>query len=913
MKPLAIISIVLSIVLSVGGINCPAPDQGPTGGLGSGNIIIIRKAANHQVCTLVRISNVTNNANITNTYLAPLGRSYNKRNWENSAGPYAETLNFDCTLSTSSCRIKLPKLDDPTTEKFVLMTYTREAKREAEASRFLEQATFGPTTQEIIALNASSSLDFGKWIRDQINVKPTLHRSYFRSRANARSNPAEDLNFDDVLQAPLDNPCEVGARWRRFAFDGEQAHTKMKFKVSAPNNSSKWFLVSDAKGNPRTEVNRSLWEKHYNDGDSFSFCEVEEKINGALSFRMPSSSSCVALDGINNTLIEFHETLPRQWFKLPLPSLRLFAEFNYSTTPISILKQKITWSNCSTVQSNADSPLYALSYNSNYWLMHDSRIVLVNNTEINPAAEVVTSCFDVKRDFLNSKGCKMSTQNATCSQYASYKNRPEKTIVCGSPGETKNDPSYGDEFDMVMDDFDKPQSEEHFEAQKYSVWNTIVLYQKDQLRQRMAWALSQIFALEIGVVGRFQETEMYLAYYDIFVRNAFGNYRDILKEIAYNPLMGKMLSYVDNLSVGYNDEINQKPNVFPDENFAREIMQLYSIGLVRLNMNGTTVSLSGGEAEPTYSNMEVMDNARSWTGFIAPKLRGNIEAWISKNGIDPMRIDPSKRDKMPKADIYGGYLGDGFPLCVDLPEKQFLRKGSKYILLGNTYQADLQSVHLDPSESVNHMVLQNTSQLYQALCKPINGTCNFMTEVLLQDSLMCNGTECDIDEPKVVKIEAHDIYYEYVRPSCVQFPFYKDALKVKQRSITGDAMCADPRMPVAMEACGAVSSTVTRAVRKCVFSGERLTYSTAQERCNLLSQQGTKQYTTCSWRFISTLTEECGNKCCAAQTGYHWSSVACTILAKVNPAGLIAIVHNHTDLVSSNKYCLLESWFLVSN
>ena len=80
----------------------------------------------------------------------------------------------------------------------------------------------------------------------------------------------------------------------------------------------------------------------------------------------------------------------------------------------------------------------------------------------------------------------------------------------------------------------------------------IVLEVDDQLRQRVAWALSQIFVVTSNqIVYNPGYSEIYLNFYDIFVRHAFGNYFDILKEVSYSPMMAEMLSFVDSKSTSF--------------------------------------------------------------------------------------------------------------------------------------------------------------------------------------------------------------------------------------------------------------------------------------------------------------------------------------------------------------------------
>ena len=84
-----------------------------------------------------------------------------------------------------------------------------------------------------------------------------------------------------------------------------------------------------------------------------------------------------------------------------------------------------------------------------------------------------------------------------------------------------------------------------------TVWSMLALTAEDQLRQRMAWALSQILVISPTLLRDRQSSEATLQYYDIFVRNAFGSYRDILKQVAFSHSMGAMLSSVDNKSYQY--------------------------------------------------------------------------------------------------------------------------------------------------------------------------------------------------------------------------------------------------------------------------------------------------------------------------------------------------------------------------
>eukprot|EP00913_Durusdinium_trenchii_P018103 g17011.t1 len=236
---------------------------------------------------------------------------------------------------------------------------------------------------------------------------------------------------------------------------------------------------------------------------------------------------------------------------------------------------------------------------------------------------------------------------------------------------------------------------EHFQHVHLDEFNA--LYAEDQLRQRTAWALSQIFVLAV-VGGSFEgRTEMWLNYYDIFIRNAFGTYRDILREVTYNPIMGDYLTFKRNRAF---DESNN----YPDENFAREIMQLFSIGLWKLNPDGTRKKDASGLDIPTYTNEHIMNFARVFTGFDEQADRDNVEYVQNHNFIDPMRVNARWHDVYPKPDLDGNFLGDGYPLCSDLPPGYFLLQGAKFEFLGHNYGGS------------DVLSLDSSSQLFAKLC-----------------------------------------------------------------------------------------------------------------------------------------------------------------------------------------------------
>ncbi|WP_395682494.1 DUF1800 family protein [Dokdonella sp.] len=130
----------------------------------------------------------------------------------------------------------------------------------------------------------------------------------------------------------------------------------------------------------------------------------------------------------------------------------------------------------------------------------------------------------------------------------------------------------------------------------------------DQLRQRVAFALSEIFVVSNSNGTLAGQPWALASYYDMLAANAFGNYRTLLEDVTRHPAMGVFLSSIQ------NQKANAEENIHPDENYAREINQLFSVGLVQLNPDGTP-KLSGGQPIPTYDQTTVRGFAAVFTGW----------------------------------------------------------------------------------------------------------------------------------------------------------------------------------------------------------------------------------------------------------------------------------------------------------
>lgn len=143
--------------------------------------------------------------------------------------------------------------------------------------------------------------------------------------------------------------------------------------------------------------------------------------------------------------------------------------------------------------------------------------------------------------------------------------------------------------------------------ERHEIWWNNLLNEPDQLRQRVAFALSQLFVVS--------DQDYLLAnaqwgmsnYYDMLSRNAFANYRTLLEEVTLHPVMGVYLSMVR------NEKADPANNIRPDENYAREVLQLFSIGLFEMNNRGE--ALPTNAPIPTYSQQTIEEFARVFTGW----------------------------------------------------------------------------------------------------------------------------------------------------------------------------------------------------------------------------------------------------------------------------------------------------------
>lgn len=191
-----------------------------------------------------------------------------------------------------------------------------------------------------------------------------------------------------------------------------------------------------------------------------------------------------------------------------------------------------------------------------------------------------------------------------------------------------------------------------------SFWKSAVTG-NDQLRQRVTFALSEIFVVSLADTCGDLNNRGVADFLDVLHRQAFGTFRQLIESVALHPIMGCYLSHV------HNQKEDAASGRNPDENFAREIMQLFSIGLRQLNEDGTPV-LSNGQPVPTYGPKDVIGMARVFTGFswecpLPDADAGCFERGSSYNG---MKSDPDLWVKPMRA----------YPRFHSTSEKAFLGK-----------------------------------------------------------------------------------------------------------------------------------------------------------------------------------------------------------------------------------------------
>ncbi|MFG6468509.1 DUF1800 domain-containing protein [Roseateles sp. BYS87W] len=152
------------------------------------------------------------------------------------------------------------------------------------------------------------------------------------------------------------------------------------------------------------------------------------------------------------------------------------------------------------------------------------------------------------------------------------------------------------------------------EASYEAIWQQW-LSGEDQLRARVSWALLQIFVIS-NIAPDIRPVAM-SSYLDMLNRNAFGNWRTLLQDVTLHPAMGYYLNLLE------SEKGDPARGTHPNENYAREVLQLFSIGLVQLNADGTPKLDAAGKTQPTYDEAVVKGFAQAFSGWSYGGLDNN--------------------------------------------------------------------------------------------------------------------------------------------------------------------------------------------------------------------------------------------------------------------------------------------------
>eukprot|EP00756_Hemistasia_phaeocysticola_P029705 Hpha_TRINITY_DN16247_c0_g1::TRINITY_DN16247_c0_g1_i2::g.15430::m.15430 len=581
-----------------------------------------------------------------------VARSYDGHEWE-GVNPYP--FKFSGCTGTACTFWWDPAVYTYSLKKTVVTvpTGTKHA-----TARLFNQGTFGAREADINGFNPAGGGDSAAalaWFDAQVAKTPNLAREYLRQRTNPR--------FGPLMEGDQFGPCDVGSRWHSYAFERTD---EGKTLTVVDGGAGVYTLSVD--GAKLTEVLATAWAGA---PGTYEVCHVIEVVGADVKVAAPGN--CNAATIYANPSIAFADPAGAGITVLTTsggnPAFAVLPGV-FSTV---IMQSYTDPTGCPA----AAGPLYFLK-NGAVLYRHDPRLKLLKNTEAEPttagAAQVSpgTLCPASPVDPMNpGQTC---VRGSACGAAG---------ITCGRRGEVANDPNKGNRYTFRPPNAQKDvhaameELDYHYQIHngKQLPFHNIAVFGDDQLRQRVTWALFQMVPIAEDL-GHTSLMESWAQYMDIFAKHAFGNYRDILQEVVVSPLMGMYLSFLNNKAFAASSTL-------PDQNFAREVMQLFTIGLYKQHRDGTEVLDAAGKHIPTYHNRDIVTLARSWTGFQLAAGRGNIES-VHGADFDPMKIQGEDRDKFPKTDLAGGYIGDGYPLCADLPPQHFLKAGARYVYSGTT-------------------------------------------------------------------------------------------------------------------------------------------------------------------------------------------------------------------------------------
>ena len=503
--------------------------------LGNTSTFAVEKSAPDALCMVFRVTGSSQNADLDsinpNSSLSdydmiPVARSFNGYDWKRTAGPYAQSLDIAC--DDTECQLAIPPLSGSLDWRFVLMPFQHSVSEKAEISRFFHQTTFGPTMKMINEwdYNSGLSTEMSKWVKDQMNISVTpitSHREFFRRRVNYQISLGEEAAHTDDNKKQMfkvRNFCNAGARWTKYTFTTED-HGK-HFTVTQQANGA--FAI---KKQPNLDLVSlvDVWQDELGQDLGEGTFQVLWRIDETQSGRVQISQN-EQTKYIQNPEISIPLNDPNFTF-LNLPN-----EESFSSTPI-IAKQNI-WHDkfdetlyltenvedhvCSSYDPANSANIVGVVGNSSMQLRYARYIELEENSLSSPNGGVgIELCSNPAMDWANDDSCTLSTEAKACKVDNSEKlSIGDAFVICGSDGEVGNDPFGRSIFQIPRTQ--KMKSNTETAKQRKSVWTMIALNSEDQLRQRVAWALSQILVITPNQISFDEFSEVYLKYYDIFVK-----------------------------------------------------------------------------------------------------------------------------------------------------------------------------------------------------------------------------------------------------------------------------------------------------------------------------------------------------------------------------------------------------------
>lgn len=191
----------------------------------------------------------------------------------------------------------------------------------------------------------------------------------------------------------------------------------------------------------------------------------------------------------------------------------------------------------------------------------------------------------------------------------------------------------------------------------YMIWNQLMT-SGDAVRKRLALALSEYFVVSLNGLDVSWRSHVLAAWWDLLAANAFGNFRKLLEDVTLNAAMGLYLNTKGNMKE------NAATGRAPDENFGREVMQLFTLGLYQLNLDGSEKRGADGSKLDTYTQSDISNIARVFTGWDFDQSQNtNTLEPVQKRNISstafarlPMQLNPARHSTLAAS-----FLGSNVP------------------------------------------------------------------------------------------------------------------------------------------------------------------------------------------------------------------------------------------------------------